>query len=116
MDALDEAEALPVSIAFQGLCDSRALAEAGDVSGASANFQSRAHAELHAIADRLASADREAAASLLEAKQRVEAAFAAPEASSPEAVAGLISALEREVGDAAEVLGMERPACGAVTS
>lgn len=114
IDALQEAESLPVQLVFQGLCDSRAIAEAGDVQGASDVFQGRAHAELHSLADRLSSTDREAAARLLEAKQRLEAAFASPAAVSPAAVAGLISALEAEVADAAEALGQDRPVCGEV--
>lgn len=111
IDALEEAESLPLQIAYQGLCESRAAAEAGDVLGASAAFQSRAHAELHSLADRVSATDREAAARLLEAKQRLEAAFADPEAASPPAVAGLISALELEVGNSAETLGLQRPTC-----
>lgn len=114
IDALEEAESLPIQIAFQGLCESRAVAEAGDVQGASDVFQARAHAELHALADRLSSTDREAAARLLEAKQRVEAAFADPATASPPAVAGVISALELEVQNAAESLGLPRPACGGI--
>ena len=114
LGALEEAEALPLQIAFQGLCQSRAAAEAGDVLGASGVFQSRAHAELHSLADRLAGADREAAARLLEAKQRLEAAFANAAAASAPAVAGLISTLELEVQRAAEVLGQDPPACDGV--
>ena len=114
IDALEEAESLPLQIAFQGLCESRAVAEAGDVQGASDVFQSRAHAELHSLADRLAATDREAAARLLEAKQRLEAAFANVAAASPPAVAGLISTLELEVQHAAEVLGQDPPACDGV--
>ena len=110
LDALEEAEALPLQIAFQGLCQSRAAAEAGDVPGASGVFQSRAHAELHTLADRLSATDRDAAARLLEAKQRLEAAFADP-AASPPAVAGLISALEAEVASSAATLGLQRPVC-----
>ena len=112
VDALEEAESLPVQIVFEGLCESRAIAEAGDVQGASDVFQTRAHAELHTLADRLSATDREAAAGLLEAKQRLEAAFASPETASPPAVVSLISALETEVGNAAETLGQERPVCG----
>ena len=111
IDALDEAEALSLEIAFQGLCQARSVAEAGDVQGASAVFQSRAHAELHTLADRLSGTDREAAARLLEAKQRVEAALAGPATTGP-AAAGLISALEAEVQSAAESLGQDPPACG----
>jgi hypothetical protein len=109
--ALEEAEALPLQIAFQGLCQSRAAAEAGDVLGASGVFQSRAHAELHTLADRLSATDRDAAARLLEAKQRLEAAFEDPAAASPPVVAGLISAVEAEVANGAEALGLQRPTC-----
>ena len=113
IEALEQAESLPLQIAFEGLCQARAVAEAGDVEGASAVFQSRAHAELHSLADRLSATDREAAARLLEAKQRVEAAFASPTTSGP-AAAGLIAALEAEVQHAAEVLGQVQPVCGGV--
>ena len=109
---LEEAEALPVQIAFQGLCEARTAAEAGDVPGASTIFQSRTHSELHSLADRLSTTDRDAAARLLEAKQRVEDAFADPTTASPTAVAGLISSLKGEVASAAEPLGQERPVCG----
>lgn len=114
IEALEEVESLPVQIVVQGLCQARAVAEAGDVAGASAVFQSRAHAELHSLADRLSSTDRAAAAGLLEAKQRLEAALADPTAASPAVVADLISALEAEVARAAEALGQDRPVCGVV--
>ena len=111
VEPINEAESLPIQIALQGLCDARTIAEAGDVQGASDIFQSRAHAELHTLADRLAASDREAAGRLLEAKQRVEAAFASAATASPGAVAADLSALEGEVAAAAESLGLDRPAC-----
>ena len=114
VEPIEEAESLPLQIAFQGLCDARTLAEAGDIQAASDTFQSRAHAELHSLADRLAASDRDAAARLLEAKQRVEAAFASPESAAPPVVAAQLSTLEAEVASAAHVLGQERPVCGGV--
>ncbi len=114
VEPINQAEALPLQIAFQGLCDARTLAEAGDAQGAADTFLSRSHAELHTIADRLSASDRDAAARLLEAKQRVEVAIDNPATASPEIVAGQISALEAEVAVAAEHLGLNPPVCGGV--
>jgi hypothetical protein len=112
-EPIGQAEALPLQIAFQGLCNAATLAEAGDVQSANDMFQDQAHQYLHELADRLSKIDREAAARLLEGKERVEAAFASPTASPPQ-VSQLLGALEGEVGNAAEVLGMDRPVCGGV--
>lgn len=111
-EALEEAEALPLQIAFQGLCDARTLAASGDVLGASDLFQDRSHAYLHEFADRVSASDRDAAARLLEAKQAVEAQLAIPDVANAQAVAGSISALETALGDAAESAGFARPVCG----
>lgn len=110
-DAAEEASSLPVSIAHQGVCDARTMAQAGNVEGAALTFESRAHAELHALADRLSATDRAAAAGLLQAKQRVEAALVDPASASPEAVVTVLAALEGEIATAAEALGLERPVC-----
>ena len=115
VEPIEDAQSLPIQIAFQGLCDARTLAEAGDVQAAGDTFQSRAHAELHTLADRLAAADREAAARLLEAKQGVEASLVDLEITTPAGVAAQLSALQAEVARAAEILGLERPVCGQVS-
>ena len=114
VEPINEAESLPIQIAFQGLCDARTLAEAGDVQSASDTFQGRAHAELHSLADRVAATDRDAAADLLEAKQRVEAALGSPATADPTAVAAGLLTLQDQVGNAAESLGLDRPVCGRV--
>lgn len=111
VEPINEAKSLPIQIAYQGLCDARTLAEGGDVQSAADTFESRAHAELHTLADRVAATDRDVAARLLEAKQRVEAAFAVP-TTSPDAIVPLLSSLETEVANAAEALGLDRPVCG----
>lgn len=111
-ETLEEAEALPLELAFQGLCEARTLAASGDVLGASDLFQDRSHAYLHELADRVSASDRDAAAGLLEAKQALEAQLAIPDAANPQAVAGSISALETAFGDAAESAGFPRPVCG----
>jgi hypothetical protein len=113
VEPIDQAQSLPIQIAFQGLCDARTLAEAGDVQSAADTFQGRSHAELHSLAERLSATDRDAAARLLEAKQRVEAAFANPGA-SPAALVAPLSALEAEVTNAATALGLDRPVCGMI--
>ena len=114
VEPINEAESLPIQIAFQGLCDARTLAQAGDVEAASDTFESRAHAELHSLADRVAATDRDAAADLLEAKQRVEAAFGSSDTADPRAVAAGLLTVQDQVGNAAEALGLDRPVCGGV--
>ena len=97
--------------ASAGLCEALAAAGDGDVDRAAALFEDEAHAYLHELADRLQATDRVAAAELLEAKQRAEAALA-----SAEGGMDLTQALEdvgEELADAAEVVGMPRPSCEA---
>lgn len=110
--ALDEAEALPLQLAYQGLCDARTIAEAGDMWGASDIFNSRSHAYLHEVAAKIQAVDREVAARLLEAKQAVEAQLATPDSANPQLVVSSLSTLEAALGDSAEGLGLTRPVCG----
>jgi hypothetical protein len=110
--AIDEAEALPLQIAFQDLCDARTLAEAGDMWGAANEFQNQAHAYLHEFAGRYSMSERDAVARLLEAKQEVEAQLAAPDSANPRAVAASLASLETALADAAERVGFTRPVCG----
>jgi hypothetical protein len=112
VEPIQDADSLWIRIAYQGLCDARTLAEAGDVQSAADTFESRAHAELHTLADRLSASDRDAAARLLEAKQQVEAVLSDPVTAAPETVAAGLLALEAEVANAAETLGLDRPTCG----
>ncbi|MDP8932071.1 MAG: hypothetical protein M3O70_26760 [Actinomycetota bacterium] len=61
----------------RGLCDATQAATAGNPEVAEAYFWS-VHEPLHALAADVADVDRPVAARILEAKQRVEAAFQAP--------------------------------------
>lgn len=116
VEPVKEAELLSIQIAHQGLCDARTLAEAGDMQGAADTFESRVHAELHTLADRLSESDRDAAARLLEAKQIVEGMLANLDAAAASVVADQLATLEAEVANAAGLLGLDRPTCGAVGS
>jgi hypothetical protein len=113
-EPIQQAEALPLQIAFQGLCDARTVATAGDAVAASDFFQDRSHAYLHEFASRISVSDREGTARLLEAKQTVEAQLADPGSADPQAVAAALAALETALADAAETAGFERPVCGMV--
>ena len=113
-EPIQQAEALPLQIAFQGLCDARTAATAGDAVSASDFFQDRSHAYLHEFASGISVADREGTARLLEAKQMVETQLADPESADPQAVAGALATLETALADAAETAGFERPVCGMV--
>jgi hypothetical protein len=93
--------------ALDGLCEARLLSARGLVRDAESEFVDRAHAYLHQLARETAETDREAAALLLEAKQRVEQAFAEPP--EPEALAGLVEELRRRTAEAA---GVAVPPCG----
>jgi hypothetical protein len=114
--ALDQAEALPLKLAYQGLCDARAIAESGDMWGASDIFQSRSHAYLHEVAAKVQAVDREVAARLLQAKQAVEAQLATPDTANPQLVVASLSTLETALGDSAESLELTRPVCGGAPS
>jgi hypothetical protein len=109
---VEDAEALELQIAFQGLCDARTLAEVGDMWGAANEFQSHAHAYLHEFADRLSAVDRTAAGRLLEAKEAVEAQLNAPDSADPALTVSALSQLEVALADGAEREGLPRPACG----
>lgn len=96
--------------ASQGLCAAVELAGEGDVDAAEDAFTSKVHAFLHEFADRLSESDRAATAELLEAKQRVEAAFADP-AASPSEVSGALAALKGELDAAAASSGLAAAPC-----
>jgi len=114
--ALDEAEAQPLEIAYQGLCEARAIAEAGDMWGSANIFQTRSHGYLHEVAAEVQVADREVAARLLEAKQAVEVQLQSPDSANPQLVVSTLSTLETALGDTAESLGLTRPVCGGAPS
>ena len=97
-DAADEA--------VLGLC---AIVEAVDVGSASAEFQDRSHQTLHVIAAAADVADRDAAATLLEAKQRVEADLS--RARLPEDFAGDVEALLEATRGALDAIGLEPAPC-----
>jgi hypothetical protein len=93
--------------ALDGLCEASMLSARGLVRDAESEFQDRAHAYLHELARETAETDREAAALLLEAKQRVEQAFAEPP--EPEDLARLLDELRERTAEAA---GISAPPCG----
>jgi hypothetical protein len=93
--------------ALDGLCQARLLAARGLTRDAEMEFVDRSHEYLHQLARETAETDREASARLLEAKQRVEQAFAEPP--EPEALAGLLEELRRRTAEAA---GVGVPPCG----
>ena len=97
--------------ASAGLCDALRASSAGDVGRAATVFEDEAHGYLHELADRVEAQDRAAAAELLQAKQRAEAALARPWA--PEEVAQALEELGEELADSAATLGMQRPSCEA---
>jgi hypothetical protein len=97
--------------ASQGLCDARAHASRSDVARAAGVFNAEVHAFLHELAADLQETDRAAAAGLLEAKQRVEAALVEPARANPEEVATLLADLERALAAAAEAAGLAGTTC-----
>jgi hypothetical protein len=88
--------------AVQGLCRAEALAREGDVPGARAAFVNRSHTYLHELAADVTDRDPAAAAALLEAKQRVEAALGDPTdgARLAELVADLLDTVDAAAGAA----------------
>lgn len=90
----------------QGLCGVR---EAPDASAAKATFYDRTHDELHVIAAATEEQDRSAAASLLEAMQRVEAELEHPPL--PEGFSADVDALVGTTRAALEAIGLGAPAC-----
>lgn len=111
LEPVREADAIPLQIAHQGVCNARTLAEAGDLWGAANEFATKTHAFLHEFADRLSATDRAAAARLLEAKEAVEAQLNSPDSADPALTMGALSGLQAALADAAEVEGFPRPAC-----
>jgi len=94
--------------AVRGLCD---LASAAGRAEAEATFLDRSHETLHVIAAATEVRDREAAAGLLETKQRVEADLA--ETELPPDFAADVEALIEATRAAIDAIGLEAPACPA---
>jgi hypothetical protein len=94
--------------AVRGLCD---LASETDRVEAEATFLDRSHATLHVLAAAAEVRDRDVAAGLLEAKQRVEADLAGSEL--PPDFAPDVEALIEATRAALDAIGMEGPACQA---
>lgn len=98
--------------AVEGLCEATTLAQGGDVEAAAEVFQDRSHEYLHVLADDLSDRDRASAARLLEAKQRVEAAFGDPISAGPQETAALLRDLQSALGEAATAAGLDPSTCG----
>ena len=94
--------------AVRGLCD---LEAATDRVEAEATFLDRSHETLHVIAAATEVWDRDAAAELLEAKQRVEADLADPDL--PPDFAADVGALIEATRAALEAIGLDAPVCPA---
>ncbi|MSQ61765.1 MAG: hypothetical protein EXR43_04205 [Dehalococcoidia bacterium] len=99
------------SAAMQALCRTQGLAEAGDVAEARRVFEDAAHGFLHELATRVSEDDRDATARLLIAKNRVEAALAAPPPDGGKSPGPLIGALIAATADAGESIGLSFPGC-----
>jgi hypothetical protein len=98
------------SAAVLGLCDVRSGLST-DPQGAAATFENEVHEELHVIAAATEVQDREAAATLLQAKEKVEADFADPAAggdAGPD-----VEALLSAVRSALTAIGLSAPDCPA---
>jgi hypothetical protein len=104
-------EARQLQAASQGLCDAQVLISDGKISEAADVFEDRTHAYLHELAEEVQDVDRAIAAELLEAKERLEVALDAPQASDPAAVAVSIAELQRALADAAAAVDLPRPLC-----
>jgi hypothetical protein len=100
----------PLDQAFLGLCEAGTLSAQGRLEEAGDVFQDRSHEFLHELAADVQGPDPAAAAALLEAKQRVEAALADP-GTDPDALSDLLAALRRAFAAAARALGEKVPAC-----
>ena len=98
------------SAAVLGLCEVRS-GLATDPRGAAATFENQVHEELHVIAAATEIQDRQAAATLLQAKEKVEADLADPAtaAGSGADVDALLSA----VRSALTAIGLSAPDCPA---
>jgi hypothetical protein len=92
--------------AVLGLCE---LADATDAAQAEATFLDRAHETLHVIAAATEVRDRAAAASLLEAKQVVEADLS--ERNLPAGFGGDVGMLIGATRAALAAIGLDAPAC-----
>jgi hypothetical protein len=92
--------------ALLGLCE---LASATDALQAQATFLDRSHATLHVIAAAAEARDRAAAAALLEAKQRVEAALARDHL--PPRFQADVESLIDATRAALDALGLDASAC-----
>ncbi len=106
--ALGPVTAEAAAEAVRGLCD---LASATGRAEAEATFLDRSHETLHVIAAATEVRNRDAAAGLLEAKQRVEADLA--ETELPPDFAADVGALIRATRGAIEAIELEAPACPA---
>jgi hypothetical protein len=94
--------------ASQGLCDALFLASQGRVRDVASVFYAETHGYLHELAAQLQETDPAVAASLLEAKQRVERAL---EGEDPVGTQELLTRLQRALGDAAQAAGLPPPLC-----
>ena len=104
--ALGPVTAEAAAEAVRGLCD---LRTATDHAEAEATFLDRSHETLHVIAAATEERDRNAAADLLETKQRVEADLAG--ADLPPDFAADVGALIEATRDALEAIGLDALAC-----
>jgi hypothetical protein len=94
--------------ALGALCDVRAEADR-DVAAARTTFANRSHQALHIVAGAVERTDRRRSGTLLVAKQRVEADFAAEP--TPDTLGSDVDALIASVADAAPVVDLEPPSC-----
>jgi hypothetical protein len=94
--------------AFRGLCE---LQGATEVEEANATFFDRSHETLHVIAAATEVVDRQRAAALLVAKQRIEAALKEP--ALPPGFAGDVERLLGATAAALRTIGLEPAECGA---
>lgn len=106
--ALGTVTAEAAAEAARGLCE---LGSATDRAEAEATFLDRSHETLHVIAAATEERDRNAAADLLEAKQRVEADLAG--ADLPPDFAADVGALIEATRSALEAIGLDAPVCPA---
>jgi hypothetical protein len=106
--ALGPVTAEAAATSLRGLCDLRTQTELAE---AEATFLDRSHETLHVIAAATEERDRDAAADLLEAKQRVEADLAG--ADLPPGFAADVGALIEATRAALGAIGLDAPSCPA---
>lgn len=94
--------------ALDGLCEAIGLAGRGSGDQARRVFEDRTHAFLHELAADGSDAAPEPTGSLLEAKERAEAAFARPGPIDP-AITQLLVDVDQATRDLARNLGMPLP-------